>query len=841
MPRTTFQNMTFRLPAGILGIALLFGASIRVSAGQERAAEPSIAASTPAEPASSASRDSIPTANAATEASPGTRKEGGLPGRFLVDQKEIWTAPARIRLADADWILPLAGLSAALFATDASFNKSQSNAPATMEHYKTISTAGVGALAGAAGGMWLLSYARRGAADGEHWREVGFLAGESAVSSLIMAEALKYSLRRQRPLQGDGSGPFFQTGGTSFPSEHAAAAWSIAGVIAHEYPGPLTKIATYGLAALVSFSRVRSAQHFPSDVLVGSVAGYMISENIYSRHAATEFHRTEMRGSDWQSFREIFQTGEDLSTASMGSPYVPLDSWVYPAIERLEALGYLHDAFEGTKPWARSECARLVSKASDELNDALSAGNSSATDEQARTLVLALSKEFHREAELEMGGANRSAAPPRSYVRVTSASGAVLTDGYHFGQTYAYDYGRPFRRGTNLISGFATDFTSGRVFLHFSGEFQHAPGAPALSDAVREVIAERDEVPLSPAEGLAGINRVAMMDSYLGFNLDSWQLSFGKQSLSWGPGPGGSLILSDNADPFYMVRLTQAQPMELPSFLGRLGPMRLESFMGREKGHPYSGRPFIFGQKISVKPFQSFEFSYARTTTIGGVFDPLNTRLFFESYFGRVDTKEGSVPGDSHTSVDWTWNVPYAKNRFVLYTELESDDDPIPFRALSRSVVRPGIYVVRLPFLNKWDLHAEWTSSDCPGQGDDAHGHLNYWNNSYRDGYTNNGNLVGNTVGREGKTIQAWTRFWISPRQTLEFTAKNSEVDTDFIPGGGRWQDYRATHEAALRTGVYFRSFLQFERIGHFPLLFSGVRNNVTASLEIGFAPGSRH
>jgi len=847
--------MTIRLQAGILGAALLFGVSVRVSPAQEPGAGPSTSESKSAPPRSSSSSSlpspplssagATPEISQAAEASGGTRNGWGLPGRFLADQKEIWTSPAKIRLADADWILPLAGLSATLFATDASFSKSESNAPATIQRYKTISTAGLGALAGAAGGMWLLSYRRHGFSDGEHWRETGFLAGESALSSLMLSETLKYSLRRQRPFEGDGSGPFFQSGGASFSSEHAAAAWSIAGVMAHEYPGPLTRIAAYGLAALVSFSRVRASQHFPSDALVGSVAGYMISQNIYSRQPKPELHGDELRGADWPSFREIFRTNQDTPVESMGSTYVPLDSWVYPAVERLEALGYIHGAFEGAKPWARTECARLIAQAIDvansEANDDLaqvSAGHSAAASEQAQALLAALSQEFHREAELETGDANRAAALPSAYMRVTSASGAVLTDGYHFGQTYAYDFGRPFRRGANFISGFSTDFTSGRVFLHLSGEFQHAPYAPPLSDAVREVIAERDLVPISPAEPFAAINRVAMMDSYLGFNVDGWQLSFGKQSLSWGPGPGGSLILSDNADPFYMVRLTQAQPVELPSLLRPLGPVRLETFMGREKGHPISGRPFIFGQKISVKPLRSLEFAYARTTTTGGIYDPLNTRLFFESYFGRVDAKEGSVPGDSHTSVEWTWHVPHLHDRFVFYGEMESDDDPIPFQNLTRAVLRPGIYVVRLPFLNKWDLHAEWTSSDCPGKGDDAHGLLNYWNASYRDGYTNNGNLVGNTVGREGKTIQAWTRYWISPHQTLEFTAKNSEVDTDFIPGGGRWQDYRATHELALRSGVFFRSFLQFERIGHFPLLFSGVRNNATASLEIGFAPG---
>jgi Capsule assembly protein Wzi len=429
-------------------------------------------------------------------------------------------------------------------------------------------------------------------------------------------------------------------------------------------------------------------------------------------------------------------------------------------------------------------------------------------------------------------------------MRVTSASGSVLTDGYHFGQTYAYDYGRAFRRGTNFISGFSTEFISGPLFVHLGGEFQHAPGAPALGDAVREVMADRDQlrVPLGPAAPFPAIDRVAVMDSYVGLNLDGWQLSFGKESLSWGPGPGGSLILSDNADPFYMVRMAGVQPLELPSFFRRLGPVHLETFVGREKDHPISGRPFIYGQKISLKPFRTLELAYARSTTIGGFGDPFTTHTFLESIFGRVDAKEDSVPGDSHTSIDWTWNVPRLHDRFVFYGELESDDDPIPLQNLSKAVLRPGIYLVRLPFLNKWDLHAEWTSSECPGRGPaEAGGRLNYWNSIYRDGYTNNGNLVGNTVGREGRTLQAWTRYWISPYQTMEFTAKNSAVDPEFIAGGGKWQDYRATHEIALRSGFYCKSFFQFERIGHFPVLFSGARNNVTASLEIGFAPGRRH
>jgi len=124
---------------------------------------------------------------------------------FLIDQKQIWTSPAKIRFSDTQWLVPLSGITAGLFVTDSDFSGHLSKNPATISHYKTLSNAGVGALVGGAGGMWLLGHVRHN----EHWSETGFLAGEAALNSLVAVETFKYSLRRQRPYQGDGSGPFF--------------------------------------------------------------------------------------------------------------------------------------------------------------------------------------------------------------------------------------------------------------------------------------------------------------------------------------------------------------------------------------------------------------------------------------------------------------------------------------------------------------------------------------------------------------------------------------------------------------------------------------------------------
>jgi len=203
---------------------------------------------------------------------------------FGQDQRQMWTSPARIRLADAAWLLPLGGIAAGLFASDRQYSaslakKSSSMTPTlTMTRYTAASNAGIAALAGAGAGLYLMSFPTHN----EHWRETGFLAGEAALNSLIPVELVKYSLARQRPDQADGSGAFFH-GGTSFPSEHSAVAWSIAGVVAHEYSGVLPQLMAYGTAAAIDFSRVRGRQHFPSDVLIGSALGYLSAQNIYRR------------------------------------------------------------------------------------------------------------------------------------------------------------------------------------------------------------------------------------------------------------------------------------------------------------------------------------------------------------------------------------------------------------------------------------------------------------------------------------------------------------------------------------------------------------------------------
>ena len=764
------------------------------------------------------------------EASPPEFTESRLGLPFLktlaLDQKAIWTMPSRVRFEDTVWLVPLAGLTAGLLVTDQQFSRHLSNAPQTLKRYRNLSNYGVASLIGVGGGLYLWGKL----VHEDHRRETGILAGEAVLDSYALTTAVKYAARRSRPLEAGGLGRFEQ-GGTSFPSEHAAAAWSLAGVLAHEYPGPLTKLVVYGLASAVSASRVKAKEHFPSDVLIGSAIGWFVGQQVYRAH-----HDPELAGGVWETLTHASLRDGERNTGSLGSPYVPLDSWIYPALERLAALGLVSTALSSLKPWTRAECARLTEEAEDAM------GNDLLDDRGASDITVgiysALKREFSHEAEIADSGKNRALRVDSVYSRVLSISGPALTDGFHFGQTISYDYGRLFRRGTNAIAGMEVSATAGPWFLSVRAEYQHAPAAPPLRAAELSLISRVDGTPLQSPHAFAGINRLRLLDAYLGLNLNNWQISFGQQSLSWGPGLGGSMLLSNNAEPLSMFRISRVVPFRAPSIFRFLGPVRVEHFIGRSEGRTFVPRPYIYGQKINFKPSPYFEIGFARTVTIGGKGgDPLTAHNFYRSFFAREGPLPGpGLPGDSRSEVDWTLRIPGLHNYIVLYADMHADDDELPWVSPPRASYRPGLYITHFPGIPKLDFHFEATSTESPGFHGNQ-GNLNYTNHTYIDGYTNNGFLMANTVGRMGQAYQAWSSYSFSAKNTLQLIYKKSTVDSLFIPGGGSWQDYSVTHEMHTRSGLYVRSFFQYEHIGRYPFLFAGPVHNVTASFEMGITP----
>jgi membrane-associated phospholipid phosphatase len=764
----------------------------------------------------------------------------GLAEDFLNDQKQIWTSPAKIRFSDAQWLVPLSGITATLFATDTTFSRHLSHNPTKLSHYDTLSNAGLGALLGGAGGMWLLGHVKHNS----HWTETGFLAGEAALNSLVVVEAMSYSFGRLRPYQDNGSGSFF-SGGTSFPSEHAALAWSAAGVVAHEYHGPITKLAAYSLAALVDFSRIRARQHFPSDVFVGDVIGNFVAQDIYSSH-----HDPELGGETWRSFSSAFHDLNSSAPSIPASPFVPLDSWVYAAIERLAAQGFIDSTFLGSRPWTRIECARLTQEAGDRLEGTESSNST------AERLYEQLYTEFNKDLAAMSNGGENQAKIESLYSDATQIVGIPLNDSYHFGQTIINNFGRPYQQGFNTDDGFSAWAADGRYAIYVRGEYQHAPGAPGFSQPVENLISSLDQIPSQTASSIPSTDQFVLLDTYVSTALGGWDFSFGKQSLWWGQAEGGALLFSDNAAPIYMFRGSRTVPILLPWIFRHLGPIKVDAFMGKLSGNQYPARPILHGEKISFKPTKNFELAFSRLAEMGGAAIPgiasasaslqgcpfglqraITLGAIFHSYFAVNESNLypcNANPGKRTAGFEFSYRLPFLRNWVMLYSDSLSPDDVSPVSAPRRAAVEPGIYISHFPKLSKLDLHVEATNTNTVSSN--FNGYYVYWDDFYHDLSTNHGNIIGSWVGREGLGLQAWTTYSFNARTSLQFGYRRLKVAPDFIPHGETLDDASASATFLLHNNLQLSASVQYEQ-WLAPVLAPTPQTNWTSSIGISFQP----
>jgi membrane-associated phospholipid phosphatase len=736
------------------------------------------------------------------------------------DQKAIWTSPAHLRLIDADWLLPLGLATGALLATDTQASKNLSNSADQVKYSKDVSNYGIASLVAAGGGLYIWGRVTHD----DHRRETGFLAGEAALNSLAMTYATKYAFGRERPLQDNFRGRFWQ-GGDSFPSEHASAAWSIASVIAHEYPGPFTSFFAYGLATAVTASRVSGKQHFPTDALVGSAIGWFVGEEVYRHH-----HNPELGGGEWRTYAESHNEEEPgRSPASAGSRYVELDSWVYPAIERLAALGYIHAGFLGMRPWTRIECARLIQEASDAI------GGEGPAPIEIERLYATLQKEFRPETD-SLGG-KYSAQVESLYAGVTGISGKPLNDSYHFGQTIINNFGRPYQEGFNSDDGFSAYAVAGRFVIYTREEFQHAPSAPAYSLAMRQAIATVDENPLQPGTPIPTVNQLRLLDTYVAANLSGWDLSFGKQSLWWGPGEGGALLFSDNAEPIYMFRASRTIPFKLPWVFRFLGPIKIDAFFGKLSGNEFPPRPLIHGEKITLKPTPNLELGFSRTSEFGGLGRPMTLYSLWRSY--TLFTSAAGEPPNKNAGkrtggFDVSYRVPFLRNWLTVYGDALSDDDPSPLANPPRAAFSPGLYMPQLPGLRKVDLRIEAVLTDPP-HGENG-GHFVYFDGFYHDLYTNKGNIIGSWIGREGMGFQGWNTYWFTTKNNIQLGYRHATVSKDFLPSGGSVNDGSVKVNWWLTGDLSVSGSLQYER-WFAPIVASGPQTDWSSAVNLTFWP----
>ena len=232
----------------------------------------------------------IPSATASNQQSPNLPGDRDvslkkLPGNILEDQEDIWLFPVKL-VHGEHWrpTLGVLGVTTGFIASDAHSAPPFRNTDNFHDFNQVFSSTNGAALilavpAAVYGAGWLRkdSYAQHSA----------LLAGQALADTFLLTLPFKVISARRQPRSYGGNGPYadsffngshnpFHSGG--FYSGHSVEAMAVATVLAHRYRRHRwAPFAAYGLAGVISFSRVTTSNHFAGDAFFGGAMGFVIA------------------------------------------------------------------------------------------------------------------------------------------------------------------------------------------------------------------------------------------------------------------------------------------------------------------------------------------------------------------------------------------------------------------------------------------------------------------------------------------------------------------------------------------------------------------------------------
>lgn len=414
-----------------------------------------------------------------------------------------------------------------------------------------------------------------------------------------------------------------------------------------------------------------------------------------------------------------------LPSPASVSTNVPLNHWSYGAVEKLANYGLIDSSMLTIKPLSRLEMARHVGQAKDALD----------LMDDAPEVLRAILERLTREYQVELiqlgvldGSYGTSSLKPLEdpYVKYLYAGKTPELENRR---------GDTFRRGSNYRTGFAS---RGTLFDTFAF-YLHPEYAGAAEDG----------------------SKIDLVEGYGKAGLGPFELEAGRDSLWWGPGHHGAMIMSNNARPFDMVKVSNSQPILLPWIFRVLGPVKAEWFLAQLEAHRDYPHANLTGLRGNIKPHPLLELGVSRVSLFGGEgMAPLDFFDYFRPLFATA--RQGELITNTQDQIagfDGSLLIPLPKNRLLrsvkFYVDAAGEDGGgvLPYKwgeiygAQFNDILKTG----------RTDLRVEYANDIVPG-----HPYVWYTHTVYTSGYTYEGRVIGHHMGPESRDLLLQLSHYLS-------------------------------------------------------------------------------
>jgi hypothetical protein len=433
---------------------------------------------------------------------------------------------------------------------------------------------------------------------------------------------------------------------------------------------------------------------------------------------------------------------------SIASTYLDMesDSYIYTILSRLEAEGVIRSGLLSMKPISRKQAFQLLNEAEQNV------GNSGTF---VQSLVASLRD------RLGEGRDGKTVIKPVDSVYATyaynTAEARALTYGMAAEKEQALNYnnnGDIYGRGSNVRLGVTSHIDDlGPFSFYLNPEFRHPDQANQ----------EENNTILKKGYGV------------LSFGLD---VIVGRDSQWWGPGYHGALLLSDNAEPFTMIKLTNPSPITLPWIFKYLGPFGFTFFVTNlEKDRPVA-EPHMYGIRLNFKPSRYIEIGLERTAILGGKGRPDDFKTWIDSITGQTHSGGQTNIDDERAGMDLKITIPWHVQPMQIYLQADGEDMSARLPIPQSYAFLGGLYLPKALGAERFDLRLEYATTR--GRSNDPYV---WYTHSIYTSYTYKGNIIGHHVGTDASDLFLETSYFIPEKNSRIFLAYDQEEHNLYIPG----------------------------------------------------------
>lgn len=254
------------------------------------------------------------------------------------------------------------------------------------------------------------------------------------------------------------------------------------------------------------------------------------------------------------------------------------------------------------------------------------------------------------------------------------------------------------------------------------------------------------------------------------------ELAFGRDSLWWGPAAQGDLVVSPNAPPFDLLKVSTPEPFRLPWGYEELGEWQMTYFAARLEADREFPHAILSGLRVTFQPARYVKFGYTNAFMAfgeGGV--ALSApqyvhKLFVPSLDTAGRTVNGVVAYDVVLRVPFVRHIPFLEG-FKLYWQRGQDNGHQADGLLGGGNIIGGLLEG-----GRWDIRGEFVETRSPEAPW-------YTHPTYASGFAFKEFVIGHPIGGAAQGIFGRATYHFSPTAWIAADGRRERYGVG-LPGG---------------------------------------------------------